>query len=277
MKQILVISFLFIAFAGLSQNGYKLILLDSKAVRDTVMFGMDNSATSGVDPEFGEINIYGTTYNSLEIRSVQRDLTHHLCLSTSNYENNGVPLTFPENVDLKKDFRKFELFSPINNNFEFTINATNYPLKIITDFTQWQPIGSWGAWIGILNSNCEIISSSYGDNNKIDTIMIDNDKSVKSIIVKFDHESGVQKISESSIFQLYTNPITEKTTLVINKSNSENDIISIYTIAGNLIYSQKLNSQKSIELNKTKYKNGIYLISYTSQDGYRVARKVIIK
>jgi hypothetical protein len=277
MKQAFLIVFVFSSLICYSQDGFNFILIDSKGRTDTVLFGMNYDATSGIDIDFGEVNIYGTAIDSLEIRSIQRISDNHLCLNSSSYENDGDPLYFPENVDLKRDFRKFELFSPINNNFEFTVNAIEYPLKIISDFTKWQPIGTWGIWIGILNYNCDIISSSYSDQSKVDTIFIDTDKSVMCILVKFDHEVNIHEVNENYNFELITNPITNEYIFIINKANTKNAIVSIYSIIGDLVYTQMLNGNNIIEISKLNFKKGMYLVNFIDDNIHQETIKIIIK
>ncbi|MDD2548765.1 MAG: T9SS type A sorting domain-containing protein [Bacteroidales bacterium] len=278
MKQILFIMLITMAYAGNAQEGFKLILRDNIGRTDTVVFGMDYAATNGIDPEFGEVDLYGTTLDSLEIRSVMRDLDSHLCVTTSPFENYGEPLIFPENIDLKKDFREFALGSPLSNNFEFTLNAIEYPLTIISDFTQWFPHGTWYVWVGLLNSNCEIISSPpYPNVNEVETLMVDEDGSVSSIIVKFDHEVGVNRVENNNYFELYPNPVTDKSTLIINKTSTENAIISIYSITGNLVFMMNINGQKEIEINKSDFEKGLYLLRYLDQDGFSTTCKIVIQ
>jgi hypothetical protein len=277
MKQIFLIIFFFSSFNCYSQDGFNIILIDGKGRTDTVLFGMNDNATSGIDVDFGEINIYGTAIDSIEIRSIQRKVDNHLCLNSSPYENYGDPLYFPENVDLKRDFRKFELFSPVNNNFEFTVNAIDYPLKIISDFTKWYPVGTWGIWIGILNQDCDIISSTYSDQNQVDTIFIDPAKSVMCILVKFEHEVSIQETYEKYDFELITDPITNEYLFITNKANTNNSIIMIYSIIGNPVYSQKLNGNKRIEISKHNFKNGIYLLKFMDDNLHQETLKIIVK
>lgn len=235
MKLILTISFSLLSNVGYSQEGFKLILVDSIGRSDTVVFGMYNAATTGIDSAFGEINLFGSSMDSIEIRSVQRDMTNHLCLNNSAYGNDDEPFYFAENIDLKKDFRKNEAHNPANNFFEFKFNAHLYPLKIISDFTKWHPFGTYGIWIGILDAGCGIIFSSMGDENRIDTIIVDKNRTASSMIVKLDFEAGVRNISKDHQFELYPNPIAGISTLTINKIGAENSLINIYTITGCLV------------------------------------------
>ena len=277
MKQILFITLLIYATEGYSQEGFKFIILDNVGRTDTVVFGMDYSATTGVDSELGEVNLYETTIDSIEIRSVMRDLNSHLCLTSSRFENSGDPLVFSENVDLKIDFREFTLFSPLNNNFEFKINAIENPLTIISDFSQWHPMGTWGIWIGLVDSNCVILASQYGNEDEIDTLIIDENSVVKSIIVKFDHEVGINDISNSSILKLYPNPNNNVSILEINIADTQNDQISIYNMNGQLVLSQKLNGLNKTEINKSDFQPGLYYLKYLGQNGYCEMTKMIIE
>lgn len=277
MKKVFLIIFVILSLNCSSQDGFNIILFDSKGRTDTVLFSMNDYATSGIDVDFGEVNIYGITIDSLEIRSIQRDSVNHLCINNSPYENYGDPLYFPENVDLKRDFRKFELFSPMNNNFEFTVNAIEYPIKIVTDFTQWLPIGTWGIWIGILNHDCDIVSSSYCDQNQVDTIFIDYDNSVMCILVKFEHEVNIHEVYDNNNFELIANPNTEELIFITNSVNTKNAVVYIYSIIGNPVFAQKLNGNNLIKISKHNLKKGIYLVNFIDDNFHQETVKIIIK
>jgi hypothetical protein len=119
----------------LSAQIYKLIAVDSKQNRDTVIFGnpFPIDATVGVDTQLGESNNYGHPYNTLEIRSIQRDSISHHCLVDQRWSHEN--LYFDENADMKIDYRHTFLdpwrVEPRNRNYEFIIHAENYPVYIL--------------------------------------------------------------------------------------------------------------------------------------------------
>ncbi len=80
-------------------------------------------------------------------------------------------------------------------------------------------------------------------------------------------------LEENNLFNLYPNPTNEKLTIMFIEPISGN--LSFVDLTGRTIFEQNLTKQKSIELNVSKFKRGIYIVVVkTNQEIY--SQKVII-
>ena len=79
---------------------------------------------------------------------------------------------------------------------------------------------------------------------------------------------------ENYLFKLYPNPTNEKLTILFTQPASGN--ISFIDLSGKSIFEQNLTKQKSVEINVSSFKKGIYLVLVkTNQELY--SQKVIIE
>ncbi len=131
---------------------------DNVGNRDTVVFGLNDEAIVGIDPELREKNIFGESIENLDARVIHRDSSHFNCHRESMSQFPDPPnLYFPENMDLKTDFRPFGLFKSINNNFEIFVRAMEYPVTIKADFTEIRGTFLEGySTIYLLDENCDV-------------------------------------------------------------------------------------------------------------------------
>lgn len=275
MKLITLLTLIITSLSGIAQNGFEIIIIDNIGRTDTVVFAMDFSATSSIDSTFGEIDLYNLPMDSLEIRSIQRDSANHVCITNTAYQNSGSPLYYNNNIDLKRDFKNLTLGSPEDNNFEFTINAVEYPVTIITDFTKWYPQGVWGTWIGLLKSNCTIIEVNNPDYNNIDTLMIDSYADIVGLIVKFDHEVGINESNSNYSFEISPNPTSSSFKLSTNSIISKNAQIIITTIDGQIILKEKVRGENNFDIDLSNYNSGMYLIHLKDDNGNFLTKKII--
>ncbi len=256
----------------LSAQTFKLIAIDSKQNKDSVSFGNPFliDATTGVDVQLGEKNIYGLPYNTLEIRSIQRDSINHHCLTDQRwtYEN----LYFNQNLDMKIDYRYTNLdpwrVEPENRNYEFLIKGQNYPIYILG-----QSDGDPGNfYFKLLDSVCNLIKQkqiSYYNNP--DTLFVINDKLQNTILSFIMESAGINQI-ENEKFKIYPNPFSD--TFKIEKNEWTNFEFDIINVTGNVMY-------KSGTVNKTSEPNlsfldkGLYLLRLTDPDKQIYVRKIL--
>ena len=80
-------------------------------------------------------------------------------------------------------------------------------------------------------------------------------------------------LEENYLFSLYPNPTNEKLTITFSEPISGN--LSLVDLTGKTIFEQNLTKQKSIELNVSKFKKGVYIVLVkTNQELY--SQKVIV-
>jgi hypothetical protein len=130
---------------------------DAVGNKDTVWVYVKSGASDYLDPELGEVNLYGIPVEGdLDIRLVQRTDTNYIDV----FGNNTVPFwlvgsidsvqgtqlyifyrgwlrSYPENVDMKKNYvalsgghHNLMSFWDFTRSFAFSIYAENYPIKI---------------------------------------------------------------------------------------------------------------------------------------------------
>ena len=81
------------------------------------------------------------------------------------------------------------------------------------------------------------------------------------------------QVEEDYLFKLYPNPTSDKLNISFNQPISGN--LEMLDLTGRIIFEQNLTKQKSIELNISKFKRGIYIVVVkTNQEIY--SQKVII-
>jgi len=100
---------------------------------DTVVLVVKEGATSGIDPELGEINLYGQEPSKvLEARSIQRT-TVNSTFGGLNYWLEAEP-SATENIDLKVDFRFDDslkhIYQSMELSFVIKVYAQHYPVSI---------------------------------------------------------------------------------------------------------------------------------------------------
>jgi hypothetical protein len=241
----------------------KLFVEDNIGRKDTVIFGINNSSTVGIDPAFGENNIFGSLYDSLEMRIIQRDSVNHNCLRESHFQYPAAPnLYFPNNVDLKVDFRPYE-FRTIYSNFEILIKGFEYPVIVKADFSGISDsyLEGWSA-IHLLNSNCDAYDTKSIDHYTLsDTLFLLPDNSFTTLVVFFDHEVGMKPYeSIQPTWEIYPNPANR--TLTLYGLEQSTGLIEIINIIGQRLYSFKLSRSTKLNFNIENIPMGIYFVRY---------------
>ena len=143
--------------------------VDAQGNRDTAEFAIRDRATNGLDPELGEVNLYGVPpQGDLDIRLVQRTKNDSNLpwLRSSTYD-----ISFPENVDLKKDYRSnVDLKSDDSRIFALKVFAKYYPINV-----NLLNISNYNSIDDIYNYD-EISVVSFDESNVVDAynLVLDN-------------------------------------------------------------------------------------------------------
>ena len=177
MKKLMLFIAIIIASGTISTyaNGEKVHLklvfeaVDAQGNRDTAEFAIRDRATNGLDPELGEVNLYGVPpQGDLDIRLVQRTKNDSNLpwLRSSTYD-----ISFPENVDLKKDYRSnVDLKSDDSRIFALKVFAKYYPINV-----NLLNISNYNSIDDIYNYD-EISVVSFDESNEVDAynLVLDN-------------------------------------------------------------------------------------------------------
>lgn len=142
---------------GFGCYNLKLTIIDSFGEKDSVLFGFCRDATSGIDSKYKEENIFGIAIDSLEIRSIQRNLDSQTC-STEDL----TPVVFQNNIDLKIDYRnQGNMTNWLERNFEFEVSAYNYPVKAFISIDNFDGLYRLSSGFGLWDTTCNSIDG-YG-------------------------------------------------------------------------------------------------------------------
>jgi hypothetical protein len=279
MKPLLLICFTTLSLhPAFSQNvKLKLFVEDAIGRKDTVIFGVNDTSTLGIDTSLGEVNIYGTPFDSLDIRIIQRDSAHFNCIRTSHYTSVVTNLYFPENIESKIDFRPFGPFISVYNNFEIFINAINYPVVIRADFSDIQ--GSWlegYSVIHLLDSNCDAVETKgiYSTQTN-DTLFTLPDSSFNTLVANFQHEVGIAEINSlNNLVTISPNPLSENLHVKIANLTLDKAAMTVYNLFGQKFIGNQI-TQESFEINVADLTSGIYILEISNNN--KTIRQKFIK
>jgi len=279
MRKIKYLILFFIPVLGFGQNMIiKIYLKDNLNRMDSVIIGKNDSSTTGIDLICNEVNLYGLPYDSIEIRSIQRDSAHHECLSNSRVNNQGSPLYFDNNLDLKNDFRGTYPFSSEDNCFEITFQAKEYPIELIFDFSKSPPFFSHIYWGALFDKNCNLIMPLPIPHGLfIDTLRITSDTTINKIIFKKDHEISILENKIEPKIEFFPNPLTDVSFFRVNNYPLDNAQIAIFDIQGNLVALKKFKNSNIVKIKKEELRNGIYFYRFITSDGKCEVGKIVTK
>jgi len=267
---IFVLSLLFNLVKG-QDFSIRLFVTDSSNRKDTIEFGLNSSATLGVDSFFGEQDVYGLIWDTLDMRIIQRDSIEHHCLMETNWYSYPLApeIYYDNNRDFKIDYRPFTgAFGTINTNFEILIKSSNPPIYITTDFSEisMNMFEGWSA-LHILDSNCittqtkSIYFSSYND-----TIYTSND-TLTTLVAEFQHEVSVEEIKGKNI-KIYPNPAQIE---IYIKADTPT-ILRLYDIFG-----REIKDCYENELSIRKLKKGLYILRVYDKNENLLKTEKLIK
>ncbi|MFP4663254.1 MAG: T9SS type A sorting domain-containing protein [bacterium] len=257
---LLILTCLYLNTFGQNQFGI-IKVTDNIGRTDSVIFGDDwTNGTIGVDSILGEIDYYGISCDSLEIRSIIRDT---MCAYYIWYS----PLNYSVNHDLKIDFRPaVGATLPENSNFTFYVNAYEYP--VIVEITEFNFPGTWWTAFLLYDTQCQAhseILTEYYDYQEIDTLFILDTFSPPFIRiypeVLYDNVPSQKKELE---VEVYPNPTSDN--LIIH--NQSEDLISIclYDIAGQKLFQDRINGSETKTTNITPLGKGIYVLKIEQKE-----------
>lgn len=270
MKKLMLFIAIIIATGTISTyaNGEKVHLklvfeaVDAQGNRDTAEFAIRDRATNGLDPELGEVNLYGVPpQGDIDIRLVQRtDNDNNLpWLRTSTYN-----ISFLENVDLKKDYRSnADLKSDSCRIFAIKVFAKYYPINVkllnISNYNSIDDIHNYDK-ISVVSFDESNVVNAYNlvlDNNNNNSCIYDYslDKA-DTAITYMNNDTIFNFIAEPELIR-YSNGGRSYTFL---DSVSENYVLRgkyvLYSLEGGI--NDKLNNSIKLYPNPS---NGFVIIS----------------
>lgn len=261
--------FIFLALLSFSLHSYsqtstiKFWAYDTHGNTDTIEFGLLPNSSIGIDSTLGEQDLTGNPFDSLEIRSIQRDSQNYSCLSLGAGMNGLV--YFPQSRDLKNDYRPYSGINGImNNSFEIVVHSKTTPFY-------------WGydaSNIGFMNNNvldvyrdssCHTIGITVGLLDSTDILSGLEDSLAKFHLFIFEsHDINGYIVNQELIelqqndIQIHPNPFRNSITISSQKI-SQIDEINLYNSLGQKILTKtQIGNNKTLELNLLPL--GIYFI-----------------
>lgn len=250
---------------------------DNVGRRDSVTFGVIDNSTLDIDTVLGESNIFGVSFDSLDIRVIQRDSLNFNCIRTTHSAWPAAPnLYFPNNIDSKIDFRPFNGFYSVNNNFEIYVHAIEFPITITAKSTGITGHASsvWADFF-LLDNNCNA-SKDIVYNPPYDTLTVITDSSLTTLIAHFQHEVGIKNYKRiEPIWTIFPNPTNSS--FSISSDEKLNGVIEIINVNGQKLNSLSIDNTNRLTINLEDKQDGVYFINYFEDKKGTIATRKLIK
>lgn len=247
-------------------SGHNIIVVDSVGKKDTVGLYFGNGSL-GVDASLGEVNIFDTEWDSLEIRSIQRDSNSIGCLKKFS----KISAT---NIDLKTDYRPVGMDWINPGSFIIKVKGAHYPLTLyITEETMY-----WVEIATIDSSSCSLIKNDlllpYDDYNHMYTKIIP-DSTESLFYVRYYQLVNIDRNVDS--IKVAPNPIGVK--LFLTSIPTECTSITITSINGKVMkaFSGIASQNSPISLDVEELKPGVYILNLMDREGNRLVTKTLVK
>lgn len=273
-----------------SQGTYESIITlyfeDNAGRKDTITFGMSDSATVDIDSAFNEVNIYGTPLDSLDIRIIQRDTNNYECIG--NYLNSTPNNTqfFTTNRDLKTDIRdinftsNYGYYGSISGTFEIALRNVEFPIKVKSQSVGFATsmFHGWSTFYA-LDSNC-VGNMHYGLQNLVNSYsndsLIIHDATITNLIFQFDVHSSINEFNQTTpTWKIQPNPA--KNNITLSDTNTFNGKIEILNLLGEIVLSETLFENNNPSINVEQLKNGVYFIRYYDNETKTYSTNKLIK
>ena len=261
MMRVIISTIIFLSISNMafSQNiEIKIIAIDAVGRVDSVVVGLSDSSSAGIDTSFNESDLYGIPNDSLDFRVIQRDSSMYGC----NPAHGSGEYYAPHNIDSKVDYRpedwsNSQVFYSFNNHFELQLSALSYPVNFILAGNDGLSQSIYNGYAGIwfYNSFCQNIDIAGFDFLNIgDTIHTVIDSSENQVII-FEHEVGISENNTFNNVRIFPNPAYD---WIIIAGSSKEDNIIVVDIIGHRIDLE--NNKDSNQINVSSLSNGIYFL-----------------
>lgn len=261
----------------------KLQVEDALGQKDSIQLGAlmysnpnNTPVTLGMDSLYGEQNIYGQPYQSLDIRIIQRDSLNHHCIQENQYNPTSAgELYFPNNLDSKIDFRPETNFNAQHNNFEIYIHADHYPLTI----TVMEEHFFYGGVVFIgaaLDSNCLPEQQVYVEaGNSGDTLCVLSNSYQNTITLGLEVLVNTDKLTSTNHpIQLFPNPVGQQL-FVEGLEELEGELL-ISNSLGQLVLQQSI-AKENLQLNVAHLNQGVYFVNCYDKNGQLLSTQQLVK
>lgn len=288
--QKLIALFVFITYfsASWAQNiqdfhWVKIQVEDALGQKDTIQLGgllyfnpNNNPVTLGMDALYGEQNIYGQPYQSLDMRIIQRDSLNHHCIQQNQYSSTPAgALYFPNNLDSKIDFRPENTSAPQHNNFEIYIHADHYPITV-TVLDKHFFYGGVAFLCSSLDSNCIPEKQAPVEPNIArDTLFVLHHSYQNTLTVGLEVVVNTDKIASTShSIKIFPNPVRQQ--LFVEGLEELEGTLVISNSLGQVVLQQAV-VQENIQLNVDKLSQGVYIVHCYDKNRQLISSQQFVK
>jgi len=257
-----------------------IIAVDNIGNTDTVVFGFAGNATDRIDNALGEKNILFTPLADLDLRLIQRDTITEVFQewNTGRWDTVwingcfGLIKPFPENADLKRDFR---LNNWLDDHFILKIHGTNFPItiKIASVFTEY--IVPYCIYDNDLNTAFQSDIQGLQKYNTDTIVTIENGEQPNLIgfrpwvILDGTEQPTIHEI------KLYPNPANNKIA-ISNPSNIKINKIELFDFSGRVVQMWVEPELAGNQLNIQHILPGIYLIKAETEAGIKTEKLIVL-
>lgn len=243
---------------------------DAQGRKDTVMIGVEiPNSTNTLDPSFGEINLIGEPWDSLEARVIRST-------SDDTFFYNFFNEVDSVNHELKVDYR-YMASSYHTWFFEIKFEAYDYPILIKSEINHdaFYFALDQGSYF-MLDSSNSVEAQNY-PNVKVfheveDTVYLVTDTNYNKLLVKFEHLIGVNESQKQFSLEIYPNPSNG---LININSNKIIHYIEFSTLDGRTCKREVVN-----DLTYTtcpSLDSGVYLVNVLYEDGIFETKRLVIE
>lgn len=279
---------LLMCFHSVAQEfSFPIFFEDAIGNKDTIIVGHDSLGSLAIQEEFGEVDILGTTYDSVfEVRTAIYEYDDVAC-----FDNNDPRLAESRQMIVKNTCYDLDYFDEAESimavikcqNLPFTVS---WDATIFTDTCQWVRIVDWapGGWFDACCCNgasitdlmhtlssATFISTDYIIHTPQDTFF--------TLFFPFEGDKTV-RLDESNtpneVFRLFPNPTSNYLEIEFPENNTrERDRMEIvfFDIHGREVFTSKLSSHR-IDIRECK--PGLYFYQIRENNRAIYQNKVIV-
>jgi len=245
--------------------------------KDTIIFGFDSQATTGIDLSFGELNIKGTSFADFDVRISNNSFTPPFGSDSAHFYADST------NYQTKKQIYNYDSTNGISFPiFAINISCKHFPIKIKWDnplffysdgkynalITNWNPVGwpdnkssiyeKFPAFLRVVDSVVFDIIPHCFINSSNDTLQL----LYFAFIPKSNiYYSGIDNVLDN-FYKIKLSPTISNG--IYNIYSEEKLLkIDVYDVNGNNILSKACNFY-STSIDLSRYAQGLYLVNIRS-------------
>lgn len=207
-----------------------------------------------------KITFNNTLFNGNLIEGCQLNGNNYTCKAWEDINING-------NIDIANGFKvDFIAGNTINVNPEAILSPElTLEIKPILDFSN-----------PMAESNEEFVKNFCQNTSQNSASYQANEGSFKVVAAMEEEKNKKQnELAYNWDFNLYPNPATHSTTVLIDQMANSNFVVQLVDVTGKILFNETNNNQKSTNLDISNFKKGMYFVSVYSNGSSKTKQLVI--